>query len=273
MVATKEDAFGIAGRTAVVTGGGSGIGRAIALALAGQGAAVAVLDRNTEGAQETLAAIVAGGGTGLALGCDVADPHDVGRAADAARARFGDAHILVNNAAMMRPGGLATLPLAEWNALLAVNLTGYFLCAQTFGHAMREGAIVHVSSVGAEQATPFAGAYSVAKAGVSMLSRLLAVEWGPEGVRSNVVCPGLIYTPLSQSAYERPGITERRAEAVPRRRIGRPEDIAEAVLFLCSQRADYINGAELVVDGGFTRNMMTLIPRAGYERSDAAPAA
>ena len=196
--------------------------------------------------------------------------------ADAVRARFGDTHILVNNAAMMRPGALATLPLAEWNALLAVNLTGYFLCAQTFGHAMREkreGAIVHMSSVGAEQATPFAGAYSVAKAGVSMLSRLLAVEWGPEGVRSNAVCPGLIYTPLSQSAYERPGITERRASSVPRRRIGRPEDIAEAVLFLASPRADYINGAELVVDGGFTRNMMTLIPRAGYERSDATPAA
>jgi len=269
-VAEKGD-FGLTGRVCVVTGGGSGIGRGIAVALASEGATVAILDRNEAGANETLGLVTKAGAEGLALACDVSSQDSVQAACAAVRDRFGDAQVLVNNAAILRPGALATLPLAEWNALLAVNLTGYFICAQVFGQAMRakgEGALVHVASVAGDQATPFAGAYSVAKAGVTMLSRLLSVEWGPEGVRSNAVHPGLIYTPLSQSAYDRPGVMERRAEAVPSGRIGRPEDIAQAVLFLASPRASYVNGAEIVVDGGFTRNLMSFIPRAGYERSD-----
>jgi NAD(P)-dependent dehydrogenase (short-subunit alcohol dehydrogenase family) len=263
--------FGLDGRVCVVTGGGSGIGRGIALALATEGASVAILDRNEAGAGETLGLVTGTGAKGMALACDVSDQASVEAASATVRDRFGDAHVLVNNAAILRPGSLADLPLAEWNALLAVNLTGYFLCAQVFGRAMRaegEGVLVHVASVAGDQATPFAGAYSVAKAGVTMLSRLLSVEWGPDGVRSNAVHPGLIYTPLSQSAYDRAGVMERRAEAVPSRRIGRPEDIAQAVLFLASPRSSYVNGAEIVVDGGFTRNLMSFIPRAGYERSE-----
>jgi NAD(P)-dependent dehydrogenase (short-subunit alcohol dehydrogenase family) len=101
-----------------------------------------------------------------------------------------------------------------------------------------------------------------------MLSRLLAVEWGPNGVRSNAVHPGLIYTPMSQAVYEAPGAMERRTEAIPSRRIGTPEDIAQAVVFLASPRASYVNGAELVVDGGFTRNLVSLIPRADDARPE-----
>jgi len=270
MQAVRADWLGLAGRVCVVTGGGSGIGRAVAVALAEQGAAVAILAQNAAGAAETAALVADAGADGLPLACDVADQASVESACAAIRARFGDAQVLVNNAAMSRPGPLASLALADWNALLSVNLTGYFLCAQVFGRAMRaqgEGALVHVASIGADFTIPFAGAYSVAKAGVTMLSAQLALEWGPEGVRSNAVHPGFVQTPRTQAAYEQPGALQRRAEAVPSRRIGRPEEIAEAVVFLASPRAAYVSGAELVVDGGFTRNLMSLIPGAGYQRS------
>ena len=126
--------------------------------------------------------------------------------------------------------------------------------------------LVHVASIAADHATPNSGAYSVAKAGITMLSRQLAVEWGPLGVRSNAVHPGMIYTPLSQAMYDEPGVMERRSGAIPSRRIGQPEDIAQAVVFLASDRASYINGTEVTVDGGFVRNLMGLVPRVGYNR-------
>lgn len=266
---TTPDPFGLAGRVCVVTGAGSGIGRAIALALAQAGARVAILDRNVAGADDTLKHIRDAGGAGVSITCDVADPQSVRAAATESADRLGACAILVNNAGMIRVGGFDTLSFEDWNALLSVNLTGYFLCAQAFGQQMRasgKGAIIHVASIAATYATPFSGAYSVAKAGVAMLSRQLAVEWGPHGIRSNCVHPGMILTPLSQSMYDQPGVSERRSAAVPAGRIGTPEDVAQAVLFLASDRASYITGDEVTVDGGFTRALMSLIPRAGYER-------
>jgi NAD(P)-dependent dehydrogenase (short-subunit alcohol dehydrogenase family) len=262
-----SDPFGLVGRVCVVTGAASGIGRGIAHALAQEGARVAVLDRNLAGAEETQALIAAAGGDALAIACDVTSPESIEDAERNVVAKFGAADVLVNNAGMIRAGTLDTLPIAEWNALLSVNLTGYFLCAQAFGRAMRErgsGALIHVSSISATNATAAAGAYSVAKAGVTMLSRQLAVEWGPRGVRSNSVHPGMIYTPLSQAMYDQPGVKERRSAAIPVGRIGTPDDIAQAVVFLAGIRSAYVTGTEVVVDGGFTSNLMSLIPRAGY---------
>lgn len=265
--ANAADWLGLAGSTAIVTGAGGGIGRATAVSLARAGCRVALLDRQEATLQETLAEIEAMGGQALALGCDVSDPGSVEAAAAGSAAAFGPCDILVNNAGLLRSGPLETLPIAEWNALLAVNLTGYFICAQIFGRQMREtggGAIVHVASIAAAHATGFGGAYSVAKAGVVMLSRQLATEWAGQGIRSNCVNPGMIQTPLSQAFYDQPGATEKRSAVIPSRRIGQPQDIAEAVLFLASPRSDYINGDEITVDGGFTRNIMSFIPRAGY---------
>ncbi|MBK9609760.1 MAG: SDR family oxidoreductase [Betaproteobacteria bacterium] len=158
----KSTWLGLEGRVCVVTGGGSGIGRAIAVALAEQGAAIAILDRSQAGADESLALVANAGAQGVSLACDVADQASVEAACTAVRDRFGDAQVLVNNAAISRPGPLASLALADWNALLAVNLSGYFLCSQVFGRAMRargDGALVHVSSIGADFAIPFGGAY------------------------------------------------------------------------------------------------------------------
>jgi NAD(P)-dependent dehydrogenase (short-subunit alcohol dehydrogenase family) len=264
---TNSDPFGLQNKVAVVTGAASGIGRGVAEALAKEGVRVGVLDRNLSGAEETQKLIAAAGGQALALACDVADPASIEAAERVITATFGAADVLVNNAGMIRPGTLDTLPAAEWNGLLAVNLTGYLFCAQVFGRAMRarrSGALVHVSSISATNATASAGAYSVAKAGVTMLSRQLAVEWGPHGVRSNSVHPGMIYTPLSQAMYNEPGVKERRSAAIPAGRIGTPDDIAHAVVFLASSRAAYVTGTEVVVDGGFTSNLMALIPRAGF---------
>jgi NAD(P)-dependent dehydrogenase (short-subunit alcohol dehydrogenase family) len=262
--------FGIGGQVCVVTGGGSGIGRATAVALAAEGAFVAVLDRNLVGASETVDFLSNSGGAGLAISCDVSDQDSIEAASKAVREGFGDdAQVLVNNAGVGGPGPLESLSLSEWNRVISVNLTGYFLCAQVFGRAMRargSGALVHVSSINADFPGPYSGSYSIAKAGVTMLSRLLALEWGPLGIRSNTVQPGMIQTPLTQGIYNRPGVTEARAQAVPSRRVGQPEDIAQAVLFLASPRASYVNGTELVVDGGLTRNLLSFIPRGGRSR-------
>jgi len=258
----------LAGKIAVVTGAGSGIGRACATALADEGASVAVLDIDVSGAEETVAGITSRGGHALAHRCDVSDKEDVVRAARFVADNFGLCDVLVNNAAVIRPGALADLTLEHWNLLLAVNLTGYFLCAQIFGQHMRErgrGSIVNMASVTSELPTPFAGAYSVTKAAVQMLSRQIAVEWGKEGIRSNAVCPGFILTPFSQSMYDRPGIREQREAMVPLGRVGTPEDVAGAVVFLASDKAAYINGTELTVDGGIVQTLMSLVPRSGYE--------
>ena len=265
----QADPFGLAGRVCVVTGGGSGIGRAIALALAHAGAHIAVLDLNLQGNADTVAEINSLGGKAAAFDCDTSNPVSVAGAAAQSAAAFGSCDVLVNNAGILRAGPLDTLSLEEWNKVLAVNLTGYFLCAQAFGQQMRTkggGALVHIASIAAEHPTGFGGAYSVAKAGIAMLSQQLAIEWGSHGIRSNAVHPGLILTPMSQAFYDQPGTTERRSQAVPVGRIGRPEDIAQAVLFLASERSAYISGQDLTVDGGFTRMLLSLIPRVGYER-------
>ena len=261
---TTQNVFGLDGRVCVVTGGGSGIGQGVAVALAGEGAKVALLDVNDVGNQQTLDLISKSGGEGLAVHCDVSNLTSVEAARDAIKDRFGDAQVLVNVAGILRRGGLESLSLGDWNAVLAINLTGYYLCSQVFGRAMlekRDGALVHVTSVMSDFPSPYAGAYSVTKAGQRMLSRQLAIEWGKSGVRSNCVAPSLIITPMSQSTYDMPGVMERRQAAVPLGRIGVPSDIAQAVLYLVSPLAAYVNGTELLVDGGFMSNLMSLVPR------------
>jgi NAD(P)-dependent dehydrogenase (short-subunit alcohol dehydrogenase family) len=255
------------GRVCVVTGAGGGIGSAVATALGRAGAAVALLDLDKAGCDRVAAALRSEGITALPIACDVTDPASVAAAEQKVRP-LGSCDVFVNNAGILRPGALATLSVTEWNATLSVNLTGYFLCAQAFGRPMLErgrGSLVHVASIAGQHPQAFSGAYSVAKAGVAMLSRQLALEWGPSGIRSNVVSPGLVRTPMSEAFYNVPGVAERRAAMVPSRRVGAPVDIAEVVVFLASDRAAYVTGQEITVDGGFSQVLMSLVPRPGFE--------
>jgi glucose 1-dehydrogenase len=266
----NADWLGLKDRICVVTGAGSGIGRAVALSMASAGASLVLLDKDLAKCEATAGALQPTGTRAVAVTCDIADPASVAAAERASRA-IGPCDILVNNAGMLLPGSLATVSLEDWNQLLSVNLTGYLLCAQVFGKTMIErgrGAIVHTASIAGSNAQAFSGAYSVSKAGVLMLSRQLAVEWGPHGVRSNVLSPGLVRTPMSESFYQTPGVAERRAAAIPLGRVGTPEDMAQVVLFLASDRAGFVNGQEIIVDGGFEHMLMSLVPRPGFERTN-----
>jgi glucose 1-dehydrogenase len=151
--------------------------------------------------------------------------------------------------------------------VIAVNLTGYLICAREFGRDMLEagkGSVVHVASVAATNPQTRSGAYSASKAGVLLLSRQMAAEWGPRGVRSNAILPGMIRTPLSARFYDEPGFEAKRAAATASRRIGKPDDIAEPTIFLASDRSAYVNGAELTVDGGLGCMLMDMVPRPGF---------
>jgi NAD(P)-dependent dehydrogenase (short-subunit alcohol dehydrogenase family) len=263
-----SDWLGLSGRVCVVTGGGGGIGRAVAVSLARSGARVAAVDLDERGLEVTGVELLEDGREHVVTRCDTSSAESVTTAAEAIEKSLGPCSVLVNTAAVLRPGALETLSLAEWNAVLSVNLTGYFLCAQIFGRQMRalgRGSLVHVSSIAGSHAQGQSGAYSVSKAGVIMLSRQLASEWGPQGIRSNVVSPGMVITPMSQSFYDTPGVTERRTAVVPVRRIGMPQDIADAILFLASDRSSYVNGDEITVDGGYANMLMNLVPRPGFE--------
>jgi NAD(P)-dependent dehydrogenase (short-subunit alcohol dehydrogenase family) len=268
MSAGGNDWLGLKDRVCVVTGAGGGIGRETAAQLAAAGAKVVVVDRNRESCVETEQEIRSQGREVLSLACDVADPDSVAAAAQETLATFGQCDVLVNNAGILRPGNMEALSVADWNVMLQVNLTGCFLCSQAFGRDMLvrgAGAIVHVSSIAASQPQPFSGAYSPTKAAVTMLSRQIAFEWGPKGVRSNVVSPGLVRTPMSESFYAAPGVAERREAVVPLRRIATPSDMANVVVFLVSDRASYVTGQEIVVDGGFSQTLMSHVPRPGYD--------
>lgn len=252
------------GKKAVVTGGGSGIGRACAIALAEQGVTVYLLGRSAESLAEVVAATSEVGPSAIAVPCDVANANSVEQAAS----QIGAVDILVNSAGISRPGGIADVSIDDWNAVLDVNLNGYFLTSKAFGKAMIEaghGSIIHVASISATNAQGNSGSYSVGKAGIVMLSQQLALEWGPRGVRSNSVSPGMVRTPMTEAYYNVGDVAERRDKAVPIGRVARPDDIAQVVLFLASDRAGYVTGADIVADGGFSTTLMSSIPRPGYD--------
>ncbi len=265
--------LGLEDRVCVVTGAASGIGAAIASSLARVGARVALLDRDLAGAQRVASEITPQAEDVLAVHCDIADEDSVQAAADRVRAELGSCHALINNAGLLRAAALSAVSLADWNHVLSVNLTGYLLCARVFAQSMREagqGSIVNVASVSGLFPQTGSGSYSASKAGVLLMSRQMAVEWGPEGIRSNAICPGMIRTALSASFYEEPGLEARRAAVTASRRIGEPQDIADVALFLASPRSAYVNGAEISVDGGMTSMLMDMVPRPGFNNNAIA---
>lgn len=265
----SHDWLGLNSAVCVVTGAAGGIGAVVARELVKQGASVVLLDLDLSKCTELAANLSEQSEAQIsALACDISDPQSVRQAAAQVQERYGRCDILINNASVLRPASLENITLEQWNQVLSVNLSGYLLCAQAFGQQMLaqgSGSIVNIASIAAHSPQPWSGAYSTAKAGVAMLSRQFAVEWGDRGIRSNAICPGLIRTPLSAAFYADPEIERQRSAMTASRRIGEPQDIADAVLFLASARSSYINGTELVVDGGFESMPMALLPRPGFE--------
>jgi NAD(P)-dependent dehydrogenase (short-subunit alcohol dehydrogenase family) len=258
-----SDWLGLAGRTAVITGAGGGIGKAIALELAANGVHCNVLDRASELVDATVSEIKDAGGNATGYVCDVTDE----AAINAVAVSIKRCDILINAAGLVRPGALADLTTVEWGDLLKVNLTGYFLMAREFTPhlvASGSGSMVHIASISSTNPQGSSGAYSVSKAGVVVMSKQLAFELGPKGVRSNTVSPGLVRTPMTEAYYQVGDVAQRRDAAVPVGRVAKPDDIADIVTFLTSARARYITGADIVADGGFSQTLMSSVPRPGF---------
>ena len=255
--------LGLQGRTAVITGAGSGIGKAVANELSANGVRCVILDRSQELVDATVSEISRAGFNATGAACDVTDEAAITKVATS----IEQCDILVNAAGLVRPGALAELATSEWDALLKVNLTGYFLMARAFTSqlvASGHGAMVHVASISSTNPQGSSGAYSVSKAGVVIMSKQLAFELGPQGVRSNTVSPGLVRTPMTEAYYQVGDVAQRRDAAVPIGRVAMPEDIADVVTFLASDRARYITGADVVTDGGFAQTLMSSVPRPGF---------
>ncbi len=261
---SREDrAMMLEGKKVVVTGGGSGIGRATCLLAAVEGSAVAVADIDPKTAAETVSMVEEAGGEAISIEMDASKKADAQRMVVQAVEAFGTIDGLVCCAIKLVPGNLEDLPEADWDMVMDIGLKGYFLCAQAAGRVMlerRAGAIVFVSSIGGMQAYPLAGAYSVCKAGAIMLGKLFGVEWGGRGVRANTVSPGQVRTPMTEAMFENPEIAAGRAAVVPMGRVAKPEDIAEGCVFLLSDRARYITAANLPIDGGQAESKMIHTP-------------
>ena len=251
------------GKKVIVTGGGSGIGRATCVLAAAEGAEVAVADINPETAAKTVQMVEKQGGRAILIEMDTSKKADAERMTAEALGAFGTIDGLVCCAIKLVPGKLEDLPEADWDMVMDIGLKGYFLCAQAAGRVMLEkgaGSIVFVSSIGGMQTYPLAGAYSICKSGAIMLSKLFGVEWGDRGVRANTVSPGQVRTPMTEAMFQDPEIAAGRAAVVPMGRVATPEDIAEGCVFLLSERARYITAANLPIDGGQVESKMIHTP-------------
>ena len=246
------------GKTCVVTGAGSGIGRACALRLAAEGGRVACADVREESARSVAAEIASAGGEAEPFPVDVTDEESVARLYDEVDLRFGSVHVLVNNAGVLLPGDVSVLSteLATWERVLAVNLTGVFLCCK---HGIPKllaaggGSVVNMGSIsGLVGSANSQIGYAASKGGVIAVTRDIAVEFARRGIRANAVCPVPVGTPLALQLYGDDDAWRRRQVHMPTGRLGTADEVAEAVLFLASDESSYVTGSSLVVDGGIS---------------------
>ena len=248
-------------RVSIVTGGGSGIGRATALRLAGEGASVLVADINGDGAAQTVASIEEAGGRAAAVVADVSDEAAAARMVRRAVELWGRVDVLINNAASFHHRRVEEATRVDWEKVLGVNVMGTSFCSKHAVEVMKThggGAIVNVASINGLVAMPAWVTYNASKAAVIEMSRTMAMDLAPFNIRVNCVCPGMTDTPALQRVIDEFGIsTEQAIETyvAPRcliKRFGKPEEVAAAIAFLASDEASYMTGSTVVVDGGFT---------------------
>lgn len=253
----------LAGKTALITGAGSGIGRAAALRFAAEGAAVAVLDLRAEAAAETAALIGKEDGRALALTADVSDAAQVEEAVARAAAEFGRLDVLYNNAGVDSRGSVAVAEEDDWDRSFNINAKGTFLCSRAVLRHMASdtgagGSIINQGSVAALVGVPNFAAYCAAKGAVVALTRSMAIDLAPRGVRVNVICPGTVYTPLMEPMLRARGDGDLEAGLAktvvkyPIGRLGTPIEIANVALFLASDEASFMTGSVITTDGGMT---------------------
>jgi 2-deoxy-D-gluconate 3-dehydrogenase len=248
--------FDLEGHVAIVTGGNAGIGLAMARGLAQAGAAVTIADRNAENSAAAKAALERDGHRVLAAVTDVTDAASVADMVAATHERFGRIDILINNAGISIAAPLAEMTLADWQTVIDVNMTAPFICAQAVYPAMKQGGrgkIINIASVLAQLGAGGAANYAASKGGILQFTRSLATAWAADNIQSNAILPGWIDTDLTSRAKERvPELHDRIVSRVPAARWGRPDDLVGAAVFLASAASDFVNGAALTVDGGFS---------------------
>jgi len=241
------------GRVAIVTGAGSGIGRATAERLASEGARVVCADVNLTGAEETAETIRGASGEARAVRCDVSDPAAITALVDGAVKAWGKLDVVANVAGIGGFKRTTEVTLEEWNRMIAINLTGPFLlCQAALPHILAaKGAIVNTASVAGLKSHPYSAAYCASKGGVVLLTKALAAEYGRKGIRINCVCPGGIETPMINAFQLPEGVNQAVLQRLmPLGRFGQAPEVAATIAFLASEDALYINGAAIVVDGG-----------------------
>lgn len=249
--------FDLTGKVALVTGGRRGMGKAHALALAAQGARVAVTDIDAGGCEAVAAEIAAKGGEAIGLRLDVANAPEADRVFGEVAERFGRLDILVNNAGIYAPKPALEMSEQEWDRTIAINLKGEFLCAQRAARQMAQqqwGRIINIASIASGQVGVGIGGgahYTASKGGVIGMTETLAIEWAPLGINVNVIAPGAVDTPMVQAAGMSPEAMRGLLLRVPLGRMGRPEEVSAMVVFLASEEASYITGATFYVDGGW----------------------
>lgn len=249
----------LAGKVALITGGGTGIGRAIAVAFAREGASVAIAGRRLEKIKEVVSEIEKHGGTALALQCDVSQAKDADRAINETSKKFGKLNVLVNNAGTLSVSTVDTITEEDWDRVITVNLKGPFLMSRAALKEFRKnggGTIVNIGSVLGLVAMKDRAAYCASKGGVTMLTKAMALDHAHENVRVNCICPSIVETELVKGLFDDSEqgkrLKQSRMGTIPLGRFGKPADVADLAVFLASEESSWLTGAAIPLDGGLT---------------------
>ncbi len=246
--------FDLNGKVAIFVGGGGGLGRTISLGLARAGANVIPVSRDKERNREAVEEIVALGRKSLLTSVDVTDEQDVKRLMDEVMAKFGHIDILINAAGKNYKKPALELTGEEWDDVLAVNLKGTFLACKAVGEKMiaqKSGKIINIASLGSHLGITRSAAYCASKGAVLQLTKVLAAEWAPYGINVNCISPGYFKTPLTEKMLSVKETYDKIVNRTPMQRLGLPEDLVGATIFLCSDASNFVTGSTIAVDGGF----------------------